>query len=34
MKIEAKASQTVQDVSIEPVKQAVHNSVDKNKLEK
>ena len=29
MKIEAKASQTVQDV-----KQAVHNSVDKNRLEK
>jgi hypothetical protein len=31
MEIEAIASQTVQDVSAEPVKEAVH---DKNRLEK
>jgi len=34
MEIEAIASQTVQDVSAEPVKEVVHDSVDKNRLEK
>jgi hypothetical protein len=34
MEIEAKASETVQDVSAKPVKEDVHDSVDKNTLEK
>jgi hypothetical protein len=34
MEVEAKVSQTVQDVSAEPVKKVVRDSVDKNTVEK
>ena len=34
VEIESKASQTVQDVSDKPVKEAVHDTVDSNRLVK